>query len=145
MLFRRRSDLKKMNARTSEIMERIQRLEAEHFALRAEIGGERHLRFLTAQIVGAAADASIIGSPVQKFAQAMRAPLPRGRAGGMARASSAGRYFDGTFMPPSEKREAYRLDYERFARGGRVRATLGLRGPDGRFVSNEQTRAQNND
>ncbi len=127
------------------MLERIERIEAEQSALRAEIQGERRLRFLTAEVFGAAHAAPFIGSAFEHFAQAMRAPLPRGRAGGLARARGAWRYFDGTFMPESEKREAYRLDYERFARGGRVRATLGLRGTDGRFVSNEQTRAQNND
>lgn len=70
---------------------------------------------------------------IERFAQAMRAPLPRGRAGGLARARSAWRYFDGTFMPESEKEAAYLEEYERYAAGGRTRAALGVRDARGRF------------
>lgn len=75
----------------------------------------------------------VIGDAVEKFAQAMRAPVPRGRAGGLARARSAWRYFDGTFVPESEKLEAYRLEYERYASGGRARAASAYRLADGTF------------
>jgi len=139
MLFRRRSDQETIDARSSDIPERIQRIEAEQSALRAEIEGERQLRFLTAEIVAVAQAAPVIGSAVENFAQAMRAPLPRGRAGGLARASGTWRYFDGTFMPESEKLYAYRAEYERFAAGGRARAAIASRARDGRFLANEKT------
>jgi hypothetical protein len=44
-----------------------------------------------------------------------------GRTGGLARASTAWRYLDGTFMPESEKAEARFQEYERYAIGGRAR------------------------
>jgi hypothetical protein len=130
---RRRSD-----RATSDLLERIQRLEREHAALRARLEGERQLRILAAQIVGAAQIAPIIGEAVEKFAQAMRGPLPRGRAGGIARAGSAWRYFDGTFMPESAKFEADQLDYERFAAGGRARAASAERAEDGTFLGKRE-------
>ena len=109
-------------------------LRREHAELRARLESERQLRILAAQIVGAAQIAPIIGAAIEKFAQAMRAPLPRGRAGGLARASTAWRYFDGTFMPESEKSEAYLADYERYASGGRARAARASRNKDGTFA-----------
>ncbi len=72
---------------------------------------------------------------VEIFAQAMRTPLPRGRAGGLARDRSAWHYFDGTFMPESAKFEARISEYERFAAGGRPRAACARRAPDGPFAS----------
>jgi hypothetical protein len=134
MLFRRGSDLKTIDARTSDVFERIQRNEAEDAALRAQIEGERQLRFLAAEIVGAAKAAPVIAEAIEHFAQAMRAPLPRGRAGGLARARSAWRYFDGTFMPESEKLAAFREEYRRFASGGRARAAQATRNADGTFA-----------
>jgi hypothetical protein len=134
MLFRRHRELTTMNARASDLLERIQRIEAEQAALRAEIEGDRQLRFLTAEIVGAAQGAPVIGSAIEQFAEAMRAPLARGRAGGLARARKAWRYFDGTFMPESAKFEAYREEYERYAAGGRVRAANARRAADGTFA-----------
>jgi hypothetical protein len=119
---------------TSDLLERIQRLEREQRELRARLEGERQLRILTAQIVGAAQVAPVIGEAMERFALAMRAPSPRGRAGGLARARSAWRYFDGTFMPESARVEAYQLDYERYARGGRARAAAAVRSPDGTFA-----------
>jgi hypothetical protein len=71
----------------------------------------------------------------------MRAPLPlppRGRAGGLARAKSAWRYFNGTFMPESEKRAAYLQEYERYAAGGRARAFKARRWSDGTFASAQE-------
>lgn len=124
---------------TSDLVEGIQRLEREHAELRARVEGERQLRILTAQIVGAAQIAPVIGGAVEKFAQAMRTPIPRGRAGGLARARSAWRYFDGKFMPESEKLEAYRLEHERFAAGGRARATSARRDRDGTFLRAEES------
>jgi len=74
------------------------------------------------------------GGAVEKFAQAMRAPLPRGRAGGLARVQRAWRYLDGAFMPESEKHEAFLQYYERFAAGGRARAAQAARATDGTFL-----------
>ncbi len=132
-----RSDGRTSGHATSDLLEHIQRLEREHAQLRARLEGELLLRTLAAQIVGAAQVAPVIGGAVEKFAQAMRTPLPRGRAGGLARARSAWRYFDGTFMPESEKSEAYLADYERYAIGGRARAANVLRRPNGRFERTE--------
>ena len=78
--------------------------------------------------------AAMIGGAIARFAEAMRATLPRGRAGGLARARTAWRYFDGTFMPESEKGAAYLEEYERYAIGGRTRASHARRNPDGTFA-----------
>jgi hypothetical protein len=134
MLFRNRHAPETIGIRTSDLLDRIQRIEAEHAALRAEIESDRQLRFLAAEIGGTAQAAPVIGSAVEAFARAMRAPLPRGRAGGLARAANAWRSFDGTFMPESEKFEAYREEYERFATGGRVRAASARRNANGTFA-----------
>lgn len=72
---------------------------------------------------------------IELFAQAMRTQSPRGRAGGLARARTAWRYFDDTFMSESNKFEAYSLEYERYAAGERARAASAIRNPDGTFVS----------
>jgi hypothetical protein len=72
---------------------------------------------------------------VERGFRAMLAPLPRGSAGGLARARTAWRYLDGTFMPESEKEAAYLEEYERYARGGRARAQNAKRAPDGTFFS----------
>jgi len=135
-----RSDRRTSDHATSDLLERIQRLEREHGELRARLESERQLRILAAQIVGAAQIAPVIGGAVEKFAEAMRAPPPRGRAGGRARARSAWRYFDGTFMPESEKFEAYREEYERYAAGGRARAARAKRAADGTFLFEEISR-----
>jgi hypothetical protein len=128
------SDRRTQGHATSDLLERIQRLEREHEELRARLEGECQLGVIAAQIVGAAQAAPAIGDAVEKFAQVMRAPLPHGRAGGLARARTAWRYFDGTFMPESEKLEAHRLEYERYAAGGRARARGALRRSDGTFA-----------
>ena len=69
----------------------------------------------------------------------MAAPLPRGKAGGIARARTAWRYLDGTFMPEAERAAAIEefelADYERYAAGGRARARTAQRVPDGTFLS----------
>jgi hypothetical protein len=119
---------------TSALAKRIQRLEQEHRQLRARLEADRELRISTASIAAAAQAGPMIGTAFEAFAQAMRAPSPHGRAGGIARARTAWRYFDGTFMPESEKFEAYRLDYERYAAGGRARAMRAARRPDGKFM-----------
>ena len=133
----RRYDSQQLVRATSDLTARVQRLETEHAALRARLEGERQLRIMTAHIVAAAQAATAIGFAIERFAEAMRSPLPprpRGRAGGLARAKSAWRYFDGTFMPESEKQTAYVEEYERYAVGGRARANRATRNPDGTFA-----------
>jgi hypothetical protein len=127
------SNRRRTDRATSDLLERIQRPEREHAALRARLEGERQLGVIAAQIVGAAQVAPAIGTALEKFAKAMRAPSPRGRAGGLARARSAWRYFDGTFMPESVKLEARLAEYERYAAGGRARAAAATRLADDTF------------
>lgn len=122
---------------TSALLARVQRLEEEQAALRTRLEGERQLRIYIAQVAAAARVAPLLGVAMERFAQAMRAPLPlvpRGRAGGLARAKTAWRYFDGTFMPESEKESAYLEEYERYAAGGRARARSASRFSDGTFL-----------
>jgi hypothetical protein len=135
------SDRRTQGNATSDLLQRIQRLEGEHAELRARLEGERQLRILAAQIVGAAQIAPIIGDAIERFAQAMRAPNPRGRAGGLARARSAWRYFDGTFMPESAKLEARIAEYDRDAAGGRARTARAVRATDGTFLSTTEAAA----
>jgi hypothetical protein len=122
---------------TSDLADRIQRLEQEHDHLRGRIEADRALTMLSASIVAAAHAAPMIGTAIEKFAQAMRARPARGRAGDVARARRASRYLDGTFMPESAKREYYFAEYERFAIGGRARAASARRARDGTFRSRE--------
>jgi hypothetical protein len=118
---------------TSALLARVRRLEEAQAEIRVRLEGQGQLRVLTAQIAAAAQVAPIVGAAIERFAEAMRAPLTRGRAGGLARARTAWRYFDGTFMPESEKEAAYLEEYERYAAGGRARAALGVRNARGRF------------
>src|SRR5216684_1740213 len=122
MLILSRHTAKQLVDTTSELLARIQRLEEEQAQLRAKLEGERQLGVLTAHIAAAAHTAPMIGAAIEGFALAIRSGVRRGRAGGLARASTAWRHFDGTFMPESEKWEAYREEYERHAAGGRARA-----------------------
>jgi hypothetical protein len=131
----RRSDSEQLVRATSDLTARVQRLEGEQAALRARLEGERQLRIFTAHVAAAAAVAPAIGAAIERFAEAMRAPLPRGRAGGLERSKGAWRYFDGTFMRESEKETAYLEEYERYAAGGRARAATAGRSDDGRFLS----------
>jgi hypothetical protein len=135
MLLLNRRMAKHLVDTTSALLSRVQRLEEEQVELRAQLQGGRQLRLLTAHIASAAQSTEIVGDALEQFAQAMRSPLPRGRAGGLARAGRAWRYFDGTFMPESEKDAAYLEQYERYAAGGRARAALARRDASGRFVS----------
>lgn len=134
MLGFHRTDADELRRTTSELLARIQRLESAHAEIRASLESERRLRLLTANITSAALIAPEIGAAIEHFAQAMRAPIPRGRVGGLARARSAWRYSDGTFMPESEKFEAYCEEYERYAAGGRARAAVANRAADGTFI-----------
>jgi hypothetical protein len=71
---------------------------------------------------------------VERGFRAMLAPLPLGSAGGLARARTAWRYLDGTFMPESEKEAAYLEEYERYGKGGRARSATAMRASDGTFL-----------
>jgi hypothetical protein len=119
MLLLGRHTAKQLVDTTSALLARVQRLEEEQGELRGRLEGERQLRILTANLLAAAQTAPTIGVAIECIAQAMRAPVPRGRAGGLARARRAWRYLDGTFMPESEKEAAYLEDYERYARRAR--------------------------
>src|SRR5215469_11442692 len=90
----------------SDIIARLQRLEREQTHLRAQVEGDRRLRNLAAGISEAAQAIQAIGLSINRFGAAMRRPIPRGRVGGLARARTAWRYSDGTFMPESVKDEA---------------------------------------
>jgi len=65
----------------------------------------------------------------------MRAPLRRGDTLADLRARTAWRYIDGTFIPESERFEAYREEYERYVASGRARAATPERACDGTFLS----------
>jgi hypothetical protein len=111
---------------TSALLARIQRLEDGQAEMRARLEGERQLRVFTANLAAAAQVAPAIGAAIEGFAEAMRAPLPCGRAGGLARARTAWRYFDGTFMSVSEI-EAADLECTSVTRLAVARAPLELR------------------
>jgi hypothetical protein len=66
--------------------------------------------------------------------QSAIAPLPRGVAGGRARAKYASRYNDGTWMSYDEEERIMHDQHERMARGGRARAKVAKRAPNGTFV-----------
>lgn len=134
-----RSTNDELRRTTSALLARVQRLEEEQAALGTRLEGERQLRVFIAQIAAAARVAPLLGVAMERFAQAMRAPLPpvpRGRAGGLARSKMAWRYLDGTFMPESEKEAAYLEEYERYAAGGRARVARAQRARDGTFLPN---------
>lgn len=130
----RRYDSEQLVRATSDLMARVQRLETEQAALHVRLESERQLRAFTIHVSAAAQAAPAIGAAIERFAQAMRARLPRGRAGGLSRARIAWRYFDGRFMPESEKDAAYLEEYERYASGGRARAGTAKRAVDGTFL-----------
>ena len=83
----RRGDTHAPDRTTSDMLERIQRLEHEQAELRARVESERRIRIFVAQIVGAAQVATVTGRAVEAFADAMRTPLRRERAGGLARSN----------------------------------------------------------
>ncbi len=135
---------------TSALERRIQQLEAEIASLRepsrtvlsrieeaVRIAHARSTR--TVEEFGHAAESALaVGAALEAFARAMRARLPRGRAGGLARARSAWRYTDGTFMPEGERQTLTEQiefeNYERHAAGGRERAARAKRATDGTFI-----------
>jgi len=132
--------VEQLRTATGAIPERLHRLEQQHARLQGRILGNRALEIFTTSVAVAAQAAPIPGAAIEGFAQAMRAPLPsapRGGAGGIARNPQAWRYNDGTLVPESEKLEAGRCQYERYARGGRARAASAVRDERGRFIDAE--------
>jgi hypothetical protein len=122
----------------STILSRLQRLECElmnakldSFFYQLDIAIHLTLR--------EGVDAAVA---VEKGLRGIAAPLPRGKAGGIARARNAWRYLDGTFMPESEREAALEeselAEYERYAKGGRRRAATALRAADGTFCSRSE-------
>jgi hypothetical protein len=61
MWLSRRDVRRKSEHTTSDLLERIQRLECEQAELRARLEGERQRRILSVQIVGVAQAAPVIG------------------------------------------------------------------------------------
>jgi hypothetical protein len=132
-----RQTLDAIASRTSELLERIQRIAGEQSAIRAN--ADRQLRSVTSEIGSAERVAGIIGDAIHKFAAVMRSPMPRGRAGGIARVKNAWRRCDGKFLPDSGKADAYFAEYERYAAGGRAIVTRAMRAPDGTFLPETRT------
>jgi hypothetical protein len=124
---------------SSALLTRVQRLEDEQPVCDLGSKSSSNFEYLTAHIAAAAQAAPAIGAAIERFAEAMRAPLPRGRAGGLARARNAWRHMDGTFVPEAEcaaAMEQFELaDYERYATRGRARARSAVRSKDGTFAS----------
>jgi hypothetical protein len=122
MLLRTRDAVTRLSALTSEIADRLQRLES------------------LAPISACAAP--IIGAAIEQFAETMRAPLSRGRAGGLARARQAAalqeRWPDGRYMSRWDSEEMDRQiaerNYMRYAAGGFARASTASRFLDGTFA-----------
>jgi hypothetical protein len=114
----------------STILPRLQRIESDlMYAKLGHLFEELHAATELAIREGVeAAEAVAMGL------RAMAAPLRRGKAGGLARARTAWRFLDGTFMPESKKLEACLEAYERQAAGGRARAATAQRSTDGRFI-----------
>jgi hypothetical protein len=129
-------------ARISEFTDRLQRLERDHAQLIARIEGESALRRAVAATSDAAQTGATIGAAIEGFASAMRRPLKRGRAGGLARASQVSRlrerWPDGRYMTHSDweqiEREVASAEYMRYAAGGFARAATAIRDVDGTFL-----------
>jgi hypothetical protein len=145
MLVKRERELNALRVTTSTLEQRIQQLSAELAELRAHIvpRDDSNLVAVLADRVSRAqvkADHELerfllaIHSVAETAAMHATLSTRRGRAGGLARAPTAWRYLDGTFMPDTEKSEGYRKEYERDAAGGRARAASALRAADGTFV-----------
>jgi hypothetical protein len=134
----RRFESGQLEQATSDLTARVQRLETERDLLHARLEGEHQLRMLTAHITAAAQAAPVIGAAIERFAEAMRSPVPVGRTDGLARAEAAWRQSDGTFMPEGERAVAIEefqpAEYERYAAAGRARAGSAPRDAMGRFI-----------
>jgi hypothetical protein len=148
MLFTREGELKSLRVTTNTPERRIQQLSAELAELRAHVprlDDPNLVARLAACISRAQAKADreldrfllAIHSAAEAAATLSALQARRGRAGGLARARAAWRYLDGTFMPESEKWEAYREEYECHAAGGRARAARAERYPNGTFAPKE--------
>jgi len=61
--------LRRIGEVTDDLLQRIQRLEKEHFHLLAQPRGDREVRIMTAQIASAAQAAPTIGAPIEKWAE----------------------------------------------------------------------------
>jgi hypothetical protein len=119
-----------LNALQDDLLLRLQRVENELIALKlGRLFAELHVAIELAVRQG-----TQNAEAFEKGLRAIVAPLPRGKAGGLARARTAWRYSDGTFMAEVEKWEAYREEYDRYASGGRKRAATALRASDGTFL-----------
>jgi len=146
MLFARASELDALRITTSALQQRIQQLSAELAQVRASVptlDGPNLVARLAAGISRAQAKADreldcfllAIHCAAETAATLSAQEARRGRGGGLARARTAWRYVDGTFMPESEKQKVYREEYERYAAGGRERAAHATRAADGRFIA----------
>jgi hypothetical protein len=117
----------------STILPLLQRIERDLISAKLDrLFGQLHIAIqLTLRQGVEAAEA------IEHGLRALLSPLPRGSAGGRARARIAWRYSNGTFMPESERAaaiEEFELsEYERYAAGGRARASCARRKPDGTF------------
>jgi hypothetical protein len=97
------------------------------------------------QIGAAAQTGLLVGSAVESFATALRVPLKRGRAGGLARARQVSqldeRWSDGRFMAHEDweqiEREIADAEYMRYAAGGFARSASARRATDGTFLPRE--------
>lgn len=114
----------------SNVLPRLQRV--EHELMSARLG--RSLAELHVAIQLTIDQGLEAAEAVEHGLRGILAPLPRGSAGGLARARTAWRYLDGTFMPEREKELAYLQEYERYAKGGRTRAATAERFADGTFA-----------
>lgn len=131
----------------SELLERVQQLEKKHAELLARIEDEAALRRIAAEVASAANAAPILGSALEGFASAMRRPVKRGRAGGLARARQASqlreRWSDGRYMAHADweqiEREISDAEYMRYAAGGFARATTATRAVDGTFLPSDKS------
>ncbi len=130
------------------LAEMIQRVQAAQAATPSVFDSDDVIDRIAARVAaklsreGAEAAIAVeVGRAIEAFAAAMRRPLRRDLAGGRARARSAWRYADGTFMSEGQRTatiEEFEIaDYERYAAGGRARARSAQRWPDGTFASNK--------
>lgn len=149
MLFARERELRALRVTTSTLEERIQQLGVELAELSVRVptlDDPNLIARLAARVSRAQAKADreldrfllAIHSAAETAATLSARQVRRGRAGGLARARTAWRYLDGSFMPESVKNEAYREEYERHAAGGRARAASALRYSDGTFASSKE-------
>src|SRR6516162_5333608 len=116
--------LRRFRGFSGKLQEQVQQLTRELDQLRSDVTNRlqqveeecTRIRFgRMATAIGEAAQLAIRqGLPaalaIAKGLHAAVAPLPPGKAGGRARARAAWRHADGTFMPESERFQAYRAE-----------------------------------